>query len=144
MIPTPIQKLKINGQEVTVRELRWTDAREFLNRLAQQAGAFFETTESPETGISVKFVFDLPRLVKVVQESGALADFLLLKATGQPESWLGEISLPEGLTVLEAALALNVNPEVIAALKKTVAAVAGAMGSGKTSEAAATPASVTS
>jgi hypothetical protein len=137
------KELTLHGQKITVREMRWMDARQFLNKLAAQAGAFFDVQESPETGINVKFVFDLPRLIGVIKDCGELADFLLTKSTGQPEAWLQEISLTDGLQVLDAALELNVSEEIITALKKTVAGMATAVRGRPTNAVPETPASAT-
>ena len=102
----PVKTISLGGETLEVRELRWPEALGFLQRLAQQAGQFLTAD-----GRLVPPADQFPR---IIQESAVLVEYLVTKTTGKDSAWLNDLTPAEVLTVLDAALELNVSPELFA------------------------------
>lgn len=86
--------------EVVVRELSWPDALHLYNRLMSQSKAFMD-----DQG---QLVLDAAKVISAIQENVELGAWLVQKATGKDESWLGHRSLSEVLDIATEAAVLNV------------------------------------
>jgi hypothetical protein len=102
----PVKTISIGGETVEVRELRWPEALGFLEELAKQAGQFL-TSDG-------RLTFQADQLSRIIQESGGLVEYLVTKATGKDSGWLNARTPVEVLEVLQAAIELNVSPELFA------------------------------
>lgn len=104
-ILNPVRELTVNGKTVQVRELRAVDGLQFIKHL----GEFFSDfqKESEDRGGSRNAIGAM------VLGSTELSQFLVLKATGNPNEWMTEISTEEFLDVLTAAVELNITEGLI-------------------------------
>lgn len=119
-ILNPVRSVKLAAGELQVRELNWRDALEFMAKLSKHAGALFDEKGS--------VTLDLEKLGSLVMGTKEVADHLLMKATGREQEWVDGLSLSEALVVIDAALELNLSPELIARGKKVAGRVQGAFG----------------
>jgi hypothetical protein len=130
-ILNPVTELTVAGQLVTVRELRWAEALEFLQKLGAHAGQAITIGADGriETALTAE------RLTGIVTGAGELCDYLVVKSTGRDAGWFHALSASDALAVLDAALALNLSDEIIGRAKKLLARFAG--GPGATTEVSA-------
>jgi hypothetical protein len=91
---------------VEVREMRWPDALAFLQALGKEVGQVMTTTGN------ISFTPD--KLPDIIGQSGALIEHLICKATGRDAAWLNTLTTGEMLDLLDAAVELNVSPELFA------------------------------
>lgn len=124
-ILNPARAVKLSGREVKVKELNWREAMEFLGKLSQYAGGFM-------TGDG-KFVVETSAVVALVLNAKELADFLLMKTTGLTQEEVDALSLSEVLSLLDAAIELNLSPELLARGKSVAGRVGAAFGANKKS-----------
>lgn len=116
-ILNPVIDKTVNGKPITVRELRAVDGLQFIKKLSTYFGSFQGTTSDV---VQVK-------IAEVVTGAADVSEFLVLKSTGQPSSWLNEISTEEFLDVLESAIELNISEGLIKKGRGVVATVRGRM-----------------
>jgi hypothetical protein len=109
-ILNPVVNATVAGEKVAVREMAWRDSLEFLSMLSEHG-----TKMVSEEG---KFAFNLKRLGELIQSSEELANFLILKSTGRDAEWLNALPFREGLELLDAAISINLSPEMFATGKK--------------------------
>jgi len=115
-ILNPLKEIEAQGAKVEVREMRAIDAMAFFKKAAEKVGRFIHF--APQQGGGMRVELDLAdKLKDAVMDSGELAEILVLKSTGKDADWLAKLSISEFLDALDAALEVNLNPEV---LKKAV------------------------
>ena len=102
----PVKTISLGGETLEVRELRWPEVLGFLQELARQASRFL-TADG-------RLALQADALPRIVQESGVLVEYLVTKATGKDSAWLNTLTPAEVLVVLDAAIELNVSPELFA------------------------------
>lgn len=112
-ILNPVVHAVIAGEKVPVREMPWKDTMEFLGMLSQHGTKMVSEEEG-----KVKFTLDMRRLGELIQSSEELATFVILKSTGREPDWLNKLPFREGLELLDAALSINLSPEMFASGKK--------------------------
>jgi hypothetical protein len=95
---------------VQVRELAWPEAIQFLQLLSGHAGKMI--------GEDGKLKVDFSKISALVTSSQEVSEFLMLKSTGRDQAWLAQLSFRECLDVLDAALSINLSPEMFNAGKK--------------------------
>lgn len=117
-ILNPVSTVKVAGETVEVRELKWPDAVGFLQTTAKHVGKLL--TPSGQLNI------DPAQLPAVIAETGELAEFLILKATGKDVAWLNGLRATEALEVLDAALEQNLHPALFERGKAVAARLKGA------------------
>lgn len=119
---------------VVVFDLPWQDALEFLKKLSGYANQLLAAGNGGTVSIDTL----LPRLVELIGNADELSTFLILKSTGKDEAWLkgtlkdgggreGGLSTLEFLTVLDAALQVNLSDELLALGKKVAGRLARVM-----------------
>ena len=110
----PTRVVDIGTEAVHVRELRWLDALQFIQKLAagleQIAG-----TQSVGPDGTVRLNAD--RLREAVLSGGELANTLLAKTTGLPQARLDTLSASQALALLDAAVRINFREELLGKLK---------------------------
>ena len=109
-----------DGRNVTVKELCWGDAMELFRRLQAHAGKLID----PQGRI----ILDADHLAGIIAGIDDLSGFLLSKATSLPVDQIQALPLRDGLRVLEEAIALTLNEEVVAQGKKVAGRVKAAFG----------------
>lgn len=103
----PVRNVTVNGSPVEVRELQWGSAREFVKMLSGHAGQLLRTGDKG----AITFSFEsLPQLIAATDE---LSSYLICKATGKDAAWLESLPTSKALELLETALALTLNDELI-------------------------------
>ena len=101
-----VTEVKLGDQTVAIKELAWPDALALLNKLAGHAGKFI-TTDG-------KFVLTTENVVTIVTGSQDISEWLMTKATGKDAAWLNALTFDQALTVLDAAISVNVRPDFFA------------------------------
>jgi hypothetical protein len=109
-ILNPVVELTVRNEKLLVRELPWPDALQFLQLLSGHAGKMI--------GEDGRMKIDFGRLSALVTSSQEVSEFLMLKSTGRDQAWLAQLSFRECLDVLDAALSINLSPEMFNAGKK--------------------------
>lgn len=100
-----VKAVKVQGEDVEVRELRALDMLAFFKLVAAQAGKFFNAKGD--------VVFNLEKLSDLITGSEELVQFLVLKSTGRDAEWLGKVSPGELLDLLDAAIELNLTEDLL-------------------------------
>lgn len=119
-ILNPQIPLKIAGEEIKIHELNWRDGTAFLQRLATAAATIVDKDGT--------FTPSAHSFAALVTNSTDLTESLVLGATGRDKAWLQERTMAEVLQLLNIALELNLNAELIARGKSLADRVRGAFG----------------
>lgn len=98
-----LTEVKIGDQTIAIKELAWPDALALLNKLAGHAGKFI-TTDG-------KFVLTTDNVATIVVGSQDISEWLITKATGKDAAWLATLTFDQALTVLDAAISVNIRPD---------------------------------
>jgi hypothetical protein len=98
----PEKVIVVGNAPVTVRELAWPDALEFLKRLSEQIGKIWDDKGNVK--------ISLESIAEHVAQTGDLSTFLLEKATGHKAE---EFSSSQALDVLDTALEMNLREELV-------------------------------
>ena len=98
-----ITEIKIGDETVNIKELAWPDALALLNKLASQIGKFM-TTDG-------KFVLTVDNIATIITGSQDISEWLMLKATGKDAAWLATLTFSQALSVLDAAISVNIRPD---------------------------------
>ncbi len=109
-ILNPKKELMIAGETVTVRELAWMDALDFLKQLGGYLGKFI--SPKGEIEISASSITD------IIANTDELSTALVTKTTGRDADFLRTVSLGQMLDLIDAALELNLSEEILAKGKK--------------------------
>jgi len=117
----PVQPVDVAGERLEVRELSWIDALDFVGKL----GGLLDRFIDQESG---KLVFSQDQMGRVIGQSGELATDLILKATGKPPDWIEGLRTSEALSVLAAAIQVNLHPELLGKCRGVARAVTGVLG----------------
>ena len=120
----PVRTVDIGGEQVQVRELRWLDTLQFLQKLAAGIEQVVGTQAIAADG-SVRLNAD--RLRDAVLSGGELANTLLAKSTGLPQARLDALSASQALSLLQAAIEINFREELLGKLKGVGGALQGAV-----------------
>ena len=122
-ILNPETTVALSCGTVTVRELRRKDATLFLVKLGAAASAYI-TKDADGT---IRLNLDLSKLTELITQSDELANFLAARSSGLTYEQIGELSMSEFLTLLNAALELNLSDDLLAIAKKTAGLLAKAV-----------------
>lgn len=106
------------GETITVRELSWHEALAFLRLLAEKLGTVGQAAD-----LSLTAFGDL------VVSAADLSQWLAEKAAGLTADKFGALPARDALAVLDAALAVNLNEELLGRAKKIGARFTGLGGS---------------
>jgi hypothetical protein len=130
-ILNPTEAVQLSAETVEVRQLPFLRALEFMKQISSMVGALFDErgrfklvrrdASQPDAP-----VYDLAPLKSLIESSADLAVFLLKHSTGKDDEWVAKLSASEGLTLLHAALRLNLSKEVLALGNEMAAFLAGA------------------
>ena len=120
----PVRTVDIGTEQVQVRELRWLDALQFLQKLAAGIEQVVGTQAIGPDG-AVRLNAD--RLREAVLSGGDLANTLLVKATSLPQARLESLSASQALTLLGAAVEINFREDLLGKLKGVGGALQGAV-----------------
>lgn len=118
----PVRTVDIGTEQVHVRELRWLDALQFLQKLAAGIEQIVGTQALGADG-TVRLNAD--RLREAVLSGGELANTLLVKATGLPQTHLDGLSASQALALLDAAVRINFREELLGKLRAVGGALQG-------------------
>jgi hypothetical protein len=116
-ILSPKQKITLsNGKEVTVRELNWLEAQEFLTLLGVKFSELF--TSTPD-GKGKEFLW-WNKIKEMVYSESELTHFLITHSTDAENgnAFLQSISLRDGMTILSTAWELTMSQELVDEAKK--------------------------
>jgi hypothetical protein len=123
-ILNPVIQVPLDNGKVEVRQLPFLKAIEFLKKLAGISASLFTADgkfrlvkSSPDPSnpsAASNLQLDIAGIQEVINQSGDLAEFLILNSTAKDRAWLESLSLAEGMTVLEHALRANTAPEILA------------------------------
>lgn len=116
----PVRELQIGKETIQVRELAWREALQFLQQLAaaitEKLGTDGTLTLTPES------------VQGMVAGSAELTEALITKSCGRDRQWLGEQRAGDVLALLDAAIELNLSPEIIDRGKRIAGRVQAAFG----------------
>lgn len=101
-ILTARANVSIGNETITINELAWPDAIEFLKKLSDSAGKFVQNGN---------LIFSIDRLTEIVTSTTDLSEWLILKTTGKDHEWLKQRTFGEVLDLIDAALSRNVRPD---------------------------------
>ncbi len=101
----PVKTVKVQGADVEVRELRALDLLAFFKLVGEHAKKFLNDKGD--------VVFNIEKLIEVVNSSEELVEFLILKSTGCDAEWFRTISPGELLDLLDAAIELNLSEDLL-------------------------------
>lgn len=113
----------LESGNVVARDLPWQDALEFLKKLSVHAN----TVLAASKGGTVQLDTLLPRIAELIGNADDLALFLICKSTGKDEAWVRSLGTIEALTVLDAALEVNLSDQLLALGKKVAGRLARVM-----------------
>jgi hypothetical protein len=119
-ILNPQTTIAINGETIAVRELNWRDGTAFLQSLAVAVAELLDAKG--------EFVPSAASFGNLITNSTELTEQLIAKATNKDATWLAERTMAEVLQLLNIALELNLNAELIARGKSLAERVRGAFG----------------
>ncbi|MES2692666.1 MAG: hypothetical protein V4773_04275 [Verrucomicrobiota bacterium] len=114
----------LQSGDVTVRDLPWQDALEFLRKLSGHAKELLASSTS-DGRVDISTL--LPRLTDLVTNVQELSQFLLLSSTGKDEAWLKGLGTIEAMAVLDAALEVNLSDGLLELGKKVAGRLARVM-----------------
>ncbi len=120
----PVRMVDIGTEQVQVRELRWLDTLQFLQKLA---AGIEQVVGSQAVGADGTVRLNADRLREAVLSGGELANTLLAKATSLPQARLDSLSASQALTLLDAAVRINFREELLGKLKAVGGALQGAV-----------------
>jgi len=120
----PVRTVDIGGEQVQVRELRWLDALQFLQKLA---GGIEQVVGTQAIGADGTVRLNADKLREAVLSGGELANTLLAKATGLPQARLDALSASQALSLLQAAIEINFREELLGKLRGVGAVLQGTM-----------------
>jgi hypothetical protein len=106
----PSQKVRLGEREIEVRELAWADALAFLADLGKHFGKFMDAEGNVR--ISAESV------AGVIAGTQELAESLMVKATGLTQEQCAELPISGMLSVIDAALAVNLSDDLFATGKR--------------------------
>lgn len=109
-ILNPKKELTIAGETITVRELSWMDALDFIKQLAGYLGSLVDAAGN--------FRINIGTIADLVVTTNELALKLIAKTTGKDAAWIEALSLGDMLELIDIALALNLSDEILAKGKK--------------------------
>jgi hypothetical protein len=120
----PVREIIIRDSEnlevkINVRELTWPKALKFCLMLADKAAQFAKEG---------RFDFKPENFPALIANASELSDFLILESTGRDHAWLEALPVSSAFAVLDAALAINLSPEVLGSAKKAAGRFAQAIG----------------
>lgn len=116
----PVKTVQTEIGSIAVRELCWREAVSFIARIGQHAGSLV----GPDGALTLS----VERLASVVAETAALAEYLLTQAAGLTPEQISALRPVEALDLLDAAIDLNLSPELFARGKTVAARVSTALG----------------
>jgi hypothetical protein len=120
----PIREIVIRNSEnlevkVNVRELTWPKALKFCLMLAEKSAQFAKDG---------RFDFKPENFPALISNASELSDFLICESTGWDKATLESVPVSSAFAVLDAALAINLSPEVLGSAKKAAGRFAQAIG----------------
>jgi len=116
----PVIEVRIGSDRITVRELAWREALAFLQQLAAAITATLGTDGT--------FTLTPQSVQTIVAGSAELTEALLCKSCDRDAAWLARQRTTDILALLDAAIELNLSPEIIDRGKKIAGRVQAAFG----------------
>lgn len=112
--------VSLGSEKITVRDLPWQEALEFLRLLAGHAKGLMADIVKPAAGgkVEVNVGALLPKLTDLITNASELSDFLLTRSTGKDSAWLAQRSTLEIFALLDAALEVNLSDGLLELGKK--------------------------
>ena len=104
----------VSGETVVIKELRAIEAIDFVKRLSVYANQF------QGMGSGAQIVEKLQEIIIGAQD---VAFFLISKATGKPEAWVGDLGLADFLDVLQDTPDLTINEDVVKKVTRVAAQI---------------------
>jgi hypothetical protein len=120
----PVRTVDIGTEQVHVRELRWLDALQFLQKLA---AGIEQVVGAQAVGSDGTVRLNADRLREAVLSGGELANTLVTKATGLPQAHLDGLSASQALALLDAAVRINFREELLGKLRGVGGALQGTL-----------------
>jgi ribosomal protein L28 len=108
-ILNPNRELKINGETVVVKELRWSEALAFLKNISAHVGKIFTIDAQGK----VRTELNMEKLEDIITGSEELTAFLVEKSTGKTKEWFDGLSMSQALEVLDTAVDLNLSEQIL-------------------------------
>jgi len=109
-ILNPQVELKLGGETLVVREMAWPKTVELISKLGLHAQLMFNSEG--------KLAIDLDKIVKAIQGTRELAEFLVRESTGKPDEWINTLAFSRFIAVLDTAISINISQEVTTNVKK--------------------------
>lgn len=114
----PIREVKLgDGTIVAVREMPWPHMLHFLQLLAQHLGGMTQANGDITVNAS--------SIAALVSSTDELSRYLLLNSTKKDEAWLESLGFSDGLALLDVALELSLNDEVMSRGKNLAGRIKG-------------------
>lgn len=109
-IHDPVREIAISTGMIQIKEMPWMQALKFIKMLSDHCKTFQQPDGS--------FKFETARLAELIAGIEHVSFFLLLHSTGKDNQWVESLPLGDALLVLDAALSLNISPEIMGRAKK--------------------------
>lgn len=113
------KEITVGGEKITVREITWLDTLTLMKKIGAHAQSLVKDG-------AVKFETD--KIAELLAGTQELAEFLITKSTNLDADWLNKLSFPDGLEVLDAALEINLSPEIVGKAKNVGGRLGQALG----------------
>jgi hypothetical protein len=104
------KELNIGGSSVTVSEFTWSDTFEFLRMLSKHSSEIMD-----DQG---RFSLRIDKITKLICGAQELTEFAIIHSSGLTQEAIRKLSFADGLELLDAALEINLNAEILGRAKK--------------------------
>ncbi|MCP5525011.1 MAG: hypothetical protein H7A46_26100 [Verrucomicrobiales bacterium] len=101
----PQKEVPTSLGRIEVHEMAWPDALAFTGKLADFLPEFIQ----PDG----KVVISGEKVARVISGSVELAEFLVRKSVDKEDGWFRSLRPTDGLSLLEAAVELNIHEELL-------------------------------
>ncbi|GEM_PF-6099801 len=118
-------------RRVMVSEFTWHDTFAFMRMLYEKSGQIVD-----DKG---KFALRMDKLAELISGTQELTEFVVIKSTGMSQEEVRKLSFGDGLELLDAALEINLSPNILDRAKKVGGRFSAAFGVKLGESKAATP-----